>query len=370
MLSLPFPKIVFRSSAAPRVIARCAGALALGALLAAAPVHAASELKCTADGTFRVLLVSDTHFTPVRDEHGIALLERLIDTEHPDLVVVNGDCITGNPGPRVEDMKQAVANVAFVMEEKKVPWAVTIGNHDGEQLSHYGITKADMLGFYERYPHNLNAGWNRAIHGAGNKYFLIYDSQGTHPIFCLWLIDSNAYFPDDPSMPNKAKEYDWIHTDEIAWYFQTSKDLEAKYGHKIPGLMFFHIPLPEFHEMVMTKKTIGERHEPESTPKINSGMFAAVFERGDVKGIFCGHDHVNNYLGYWRGVMLGYDGVAGYMPYPHIPDDDAANGQARDGRVFLLDQAHPGQFKTWIRFSDGSTNWESSSESYLKQGLK
>lgn len=33
---------------------------------------------------------------------------------------------------------------------------------------------------------------------------------------------------------------------------------------------------------------------------INGGFFAAVV--GDVKGIFCGHDHINNHVGLWRGV--------------------------------------------------------------------
>jgi UDP-2,3-diacylglucosamine pyrophosphatase LpxH len=327
---------------------------------------AVPELKCRADGAFKILQISDTHFGPVRDDQGMALIERLLNTEKPDLVVVAGDCVylTGKPDPGLADMKKAISYVASAMEEKKIPWAITFGNHDGESLAASGITKADMMRFYESYPCNINAGWNTSIHGVGNKNILIWDSTGQKPVFAVWLIDSNEYWPD----PKNG--YDWIHTDQVAWYYQTSKELEAKYGRKIPGLMFFHIPLQEFKEMAINRETIGERHEPESPSKINSGMFAAVLDRGDVKGIFCGHDHRNNYLGLWHGIQLGFDGVAGYGPYPDIPKDDIANGRARGGRLFLITESAPASYQTWIRFSDGTANWESLSENYTKEQLK
>ena len=38
-------------------------------------------------------------------------------------------------------------------------------------------------------------------------------------------------------------------------------------------------------------------------------MFSAILDRGDVKGIFCGHDHINTYHGNYYGVLLGYEEV-------------------------------------------------------------
>ncbi len=336
----------------------------LSSLAVAGAPAAGRELKCRADGTFKILMISDQHYVPEPERRGIELTEKLIALENADLVVAVGDCISGKDCPTAADLERATANVAAAMEKARVPWAITLGNHDPEHSPKTGLGKPQLMSYYERYPHNLNAGWAREIHGAGNKSILIWNAAGSEPVFNVWLIDSG----DHP--PNNPKEYDWIHTDQILWYYQTSKDLERRYGRKIPSLMFFHIPLLEFAEMANSKKVIGQRQEPEATPKVNSGMFAAVMERGDVKGIFCGHDHVNNYVGQWRGVLLGYDGIVGFRGYPHTPPDDISNERARGGRAFLINERDPWTFKTWMRFKDGSTNWELASESYMRDHLK
>jgi hypothetical protein len=62
------------------------------------------------------------------------------------------------------------------------------------------------------------------------------------------------------------------------------------------------------------------------------------------EGLFCGHDHVNNYVGLYRGVALGYDGVIGYaafLVYRRDPPEPS-----RGGRVFLIKESDPWHFKT------------------------
>lgn len=316
------------------------------------------SLRFHGDGSFRILCISDLHYTPEPDPYGIALTERLIETEHPDFLIVNGDTIRGGLAQSVEELHTAVAHVADVMERMTVPWAVTFGNHDldGEKFNH--ITREQLMSIFETYPHNYNSGWNRDIHGVGNKNILLWDAAGAKPLFSLWLLDSGAEHPD-PSL-----HYDWIHADQIRWYQQTSLELENTYREKITGLMFFHICVPEFHEMSSTEHLVGNRGEREDCSHINGGLFAAVLERQDVKGIICGHDHENNYIGKYHDVMLGYDGVAGFTKaYPYFVSKDPkdpANGRVRGGRVFLLNAANPGAFDTWMRFNDGTRSWESS----------
>lgn len=334
------------------------------ALITIPGLAAAPELKCKADGTFKILMISDLHYTAEPDRHGIALTEKLIAIEKPDLVVAAGDCLTGDRSFTAADVEKAIANVASAMEKMKVPWAITFGNHDQEHFPKTRLGKEQVLKLYESYPHNRNAGWVRGIHGAGNKNILVWNAAATQPVFNLWLVDSGD------ENRNREDRYDWIHTDQVRWYYDTSQDLERKHGAKIPGLMFFHIPLPEFHDMIESKKIIGERHEPECPSAINGGMFAAVHDRGDVKGIFCGHDHVNNYVGLWRGVALGYDGTVGFGAYPRVPLEDPSNNRARGGRVFLIAESDPWHFKTWMRFKDGSTNWESEGDRTLEQQVK
>ena len=138
----------------------------------------------------------------------------------------------------------------------------------------------------------------------------------------------------------------------------------AGYGKKIPGFMCFHIPLLEMREMVMSSKVIGTRHEPECPSYIRSKLFPAVKERGDVLAMFNGHDHQNNYIGNYKGIKMGYFGVAGYGPYPRIPKDDPANDHIRCGRVLLINESDPANFTTWMRFAGGEKSWET--EAYKK----
>lgn len=338
--------------------------LVFAVVTAECALAAPPEPRVRPDGTFKILALSDFHYTPAPDRYGLELTAKLISLEKPDLVILDGDNVSGDSCANPEDFKGAVANVASAMEDAGVPWAMALGNHDGEHIAKTGITRQQMLAYYEAYPHNLNGGWARDIHGAGNKNILIWSADGAKPVFSIWLLDSGE------SVQERDIRYDWIHSDQTAWYFQTSADLERRYGHKIFGFMFFHIPVPEFHEMFLTRKTLGERHEPESPSGVNGGLFAAVLERGDVKGIFCGHDHVNNYVGTLRGITLGQVGVAGYHGYPHTPPEDRSNDRARGGRVILLQVPEQGRFKTWMRFRDGSVNWESWSDAYEKDQIK
>lgn len=313
-----------------------------------------NSFSCRTNGTFKVLMISDTHFTAEADNTAHALIGKLIEMEKPDLLIVGGDCISGiKDNQTAQQVRASIANVACVPESKKIPWAIVFGNHDQEHAVKTGLTKKDVLAMYAAYPSNRNGIWKEGISGAGNTHFLIWNSTRTQPVSCLWLIDSGDAPPADLRLPKGMKTDDWIRTDQVFWYWQTSRDLEREYRQKVPGIMFFHIPLPEFREMSLTVKTRGVRNEQECNSKINSGLLAAVVDRGDVKGIFCGHDHENNYIGEWMGVRLGYDGIAGYHGYPHIPVDDPRNDRCRGGRVILIRESDPWHFQTWLRFRNG-----------------
>jgi predicted MPP superfamily phosphohydrolase len=314
-------------------------------------------LRARSDGSFRLLVVSDLHFRPRPDPFGLDLLARLIELEQPGLVLINGDCLSGKDCPTRAALDQAIAHVAGPFERAAVPWAITFGNHDPEHAPASGLDQPAVLGIYEQYPHNRNSGWARGVRGTGNHNLLIYDSAGTRPIFNLWLLDSG----------NHAASLD---ASQVEWYLATSRQIEKNHGALVPALMFFHVPPPEFIQMAATSKIIGQRHEPESCADVNAGLFAAVRARGDVRGIFCGHDHENNYVGRLKGIDLGYDGVAGYDTYPHIPPADSANGHVRGGRVFVIRESDPAHYLTWMRFANGSRNWEADSDAYTRDHLK
>jgi len=68
-----------------------------------------------------------------------------------------------------------------------------------------------------------------------------------------------------------------------------------------------------------------------------------------MKGVFCGHDHNNDFYGVFNNIMLGYGRKTGYGSYG--PPD----GWYRGARVFLFDQNI--NINTWIREENGQI-WE------------
>ena len=116
----------------------------------------------------------------------------------------------------------------------------------------------------------------------------------------------------------------------------------------MPALAFLHIPLPEFHEATLGTSifVVGTHKEKVCAPEINSGLAAAMLEAGDVMGIFAGHDHVNDYVANWRGILLGYGRfTGGNTVYNNIPKGNGA-------RIIELTEGSR-SIKTWIRIKGG-----------------
>jgi hypothetical protein len=79
----------------------------------------------------------------------------------------------------------------------------------------------------------------------------------------------------------------------------------------LPALAFFHIPLPEYTEVVDKPTTVGMHHERICPPPVNSGLFTSMCECKDVMGTFVGHDHTNNYIGCLHNICLAYGYASG-----------------------------------------------------------
>jgi predicted phosphodiesterase len=318
---------------------------------ASAKANYDKNLKFNADGKFKIVQFNDTQDDERIDRRTVELMEKVLDAEKPDLVVLNGDNITGGVDSPLEN-KQALNNLAQPMEKRGIKWAITFGNHDEDSTSKSGINEEGMLEFYMSYPNNLNKPSEKGITGTGNSNILIHNSQGNKPAFNIWLLDSGRYAPETIAGQNfdGYPDWDWLRGNQINWYFETSQEIEKKYKSKIPSLMFIHIPLWEHrfmwfssvddrstaaHERAVQKHNIvGERNEDECPGPFNSGMFSAILDRGDVKGVFCGHDHINTYHGNYYGVLLGYGGSAGFGTYGLSGAD---KNKLRGARVFNLD---------------------------------
>lgn len=316
------------------------------------PAAASSTLRFRRDGTFTVVQFNDTQDDERTDRRTVELMERTLDSEGPDFALVNGDVITGGCDSELQ-VKQAINNVVTPMESRGVPWAITFGNHDEDSKHRSGMGEGDMLDFYMTYEFNLNERGPRGVTGTGNMVLPVRGSRGHHPAFALWLVDSGRYAPEQIAGQDfdGYPDWGWVHTDQIRWYSQTSQQLERQAGGQVPGLMWMHIPLWEHrfmwfssvdsrtdadHARAVDKHNIvGERNEDECPGPFNSGMFSAILDRGDVRGVFCGHDHINSYVGNYYGVLLGYSSGTGFGPYGL---GGAAEHRLRGARVFTLDE--------------------------------
>ena len=302
-------------------------------------------LEFRPDGSFKIVQFSDTQDGANIDPRTVAAMNRILDSEKPDFVVITGDCVFTGLCKTLDEFKRAIDNIAQPMEARGISWAVAFGNHDRDNLSQIGISQDEMLGLYMKYPNNINKKNPRDVFGACNANLLISGRTTGKPAFGIWLVDSNAYAPKEIN-GRKMEGYDWIHFTQVKWYWDTSVALEKRYGRKIPSLMFFHIALQEYRNVMQAGKFTGEKNEECGCSSINSGLFAAALERGDVKGIFVGHDHINTLVGDWYGIELGYAGNVGYGTYGLNGKDDAEKNRLRGGRIFTLQESDPANFST------------------------
>lgn len=316
--------------------------LAAASLAANAAFSEEIQLKFDRAGRFKIVQFTDLHLREGGDEdhQTLALIGEILDIEKPQLVVLTGDTLSG-----AAKRQETVTLCAGPMAERKIPWAVVLGNHDDEWPKDVEKPKdrRGLMEMFVRQPYSVSRVGPEGIFGASNYDLPVYNADGTRKKWVLYMFDSNAY-----TGKKELGTYDWIHTDQVAWYNQTSKALAQEQGGKpYPALAFFHIPLLEYEYALTDAQAdvVGNRHEGVACPRINSGLFAAMLERGDVKGTFVGHDHVNDYEAQYRGIRLIYGRGTGIAAY-------GRDGFPRGGRVILLEEKGE-TFTTWIRLQGG-----------------
>ena len=309
-------------------------AVALALFLASPALAQSPVLRFKADKKFKIVQFTDTHIKAEdpKSEASFKTIIEVLDKENPDLVVFTGDVVTGKP---VEKGWQMVTQPVI---DRKIPFAVVFGNHDDEN----GLSRAAISDILVKMPGCLFVPKVENVFGYGNYVLEVKSSAGEEDSALLYCMDSNAY----STMKDVVDGYGWFHEDQIDWYREQSQKRTAANGKALPALAFFHIPLPEYTEAYKNEKNppIGIRLEDECSPKINSGMYLAMLECGDVMGTFVGHDHVNDYIAYLRGIALAYGRfTGGKTTYSEFP-----NG----ARIIELTEGERA-FKTWIRTGAG-----------------
>lgn len=294
----------------------------------------AQDLKFNQEGGFKIVQFTDVHYIlgAEASNNSIEMMKSTLDAEKPDLVVLTGDIVTSR------DPKAAWDIVLDVIISRNIPYMVTLGNHDDEgdlkrqQIADYLSTKKLIV--------NKNA-TIKDVDGVLNAAVSIKGTANKDAAI-LYIMDSHAY----STLP-QVKGYGWFKTSQVNWFKSESKKFKELSKDTLPALAFFHIALPEYSLAFndMKNNRIGVRYENECAPAINTGMFAAMLESGDVMGTFVGHDHVNDYLVNYYGIGLAYGCFSG-----------SANTYQREqngARVIILKEGKH-SFETYIRERNGS----------------
>ncbi len=295
-----------------------------------------SALKFRDDHTFKILAFGDVHWdrNNEKDQQTLRAMEAIVDAEKPDFVMYTGDnCLSDT----LDAVREGYRQLTEPVVRRGIPWAVTLGNHDAENG---GITRKDVFCSSFGQPGNLSRLGPTNIHGYSNFILPVMDSAGKKPAALLYVLDSNAYFKQ-----GGLDIYDWIHLDQIQWYRQASEFYRHKNGGQfLPSYAFFHIPLPEFGLFATNKATVGVKQEDVCCSAINGGLAAAILEHRDIKAVFCGHDHINDFITCFDGFWLGYVRGISYNTY-------GQEGYAKGSRVIVLKEKESA-FDTWLRLEE------------------
>lgn len=344
-----------------RIIALVMALSLLAAVMApmasAAPVSAAEQadpLQFHQDGTFKIMMISDTQDTDKADQRMLNFINASLDQEKPDLVVFTGDNIEGDwIGSTVEKVRTAIDRIVQPLVQRDIPFAVIFGNHDGESRV---ATKQDQMAMFMAYENCLAVDEGDALDGVGTYNLPVLSSDGSRTAFNVYMMDSNDYDADG--------NYDGVHQNQIEWYEQTGNALRAANGGApVPSLLFQHIPVPQIYDLltevpfgvmgsvrgygrnalkwfvVNEEKAQGNVKEGPCSSYEDRGQYASWLRQGDIAGAYFGHDHTNNMVGRTDdGITLGYNAGCGFNLY--------GDGLNRSMRVFVIDEDDAWNYNT------------------------
>lgn len=304
---------------------------------------------------FKIMQIADTQEGAKVSPDTIDLIQAALDREEPDLVVYSGDQIWGKSN--FNDSKEKVTAVLDELTKpvraRKIPFTICFGNHDRQ----VGLTNEEQFEIYNSFDGFVGESVS-GIDGVANHVLEIWNED--HLEYLLYLFDSHS---------SLKIGYDNVHPNQIDWYRKTRDEYEQKYGRFIPSIVIQHIPVCEIFELLTevkrgTKRAVrgfrthanrfyvlnkekvnadGFMKESPADPQENSGEFAAFKEKGEVLGVYFGHDHNNSFNGKVDGIDLGYTQGAGFHVY----------GPGKDRGVRIIKLEKGGKFDTYdLRFKN------------------
>lgn len=301
-----------------------------------------APLRFRADGSFRILCLSDFQETYDEfDQRTLAGVNAVLDAEKPDLVILCGDNCNGPQIGSADDLKRYLSRMLEPFARRALPFAHVNGNHDYDAA----VPMDEQLRIYQSFSGCLTGSVD-GVPGWTNFCLPVYSKDGKRPVCAVWGLDTGVSIDEVRSglskealidgLPLPASIWNMVRFEQQMWYWNTSCALEKAAGRKAPGVMAMHVSPWEFDYMRKYADALdvrGNTDEQYGLGALNSGIFATLVQRGDVKCVCTGHTHRNTCSAVYCGIEMCSVGSAGYSAY----GEDSLRG----GRVIELNEENP-----------------------------
>ena len=290
------------------------------------------------NGKFKIMLVGDPHEHTVDNDKEeekkysdyLALQYAAVEAEKPDLVILMGDNATGKTR---KDIKRTLLRSTKPYAEAEIPFSFVLGNHD---LECDVDDREEQYDIYRELPCCILPE-KKDVTKFGDYTVPIFKENTNEPALVIRHFYSG----------NRADEcydsyYAFIGGDQLAEYESDAAALKEKYGKTIPAIAIQHIPVPEIFELLNERGPLsmildgvcgqngnkgkfytlnrkagatGYMGEAPCPPDHNGGEFDSWLKTGDVFAAFFGHDHMNDFTGMVRGIIIGMVKTASFHAY-------------------------------------------------------
>ncbi len=325
----------------------------------------------TSDKDMKVMVITDIHvggglFTVQKDRKAVTEVMTMMQKEKPDFVILTGDNTYAVPYPVIHgggtlNNGMAAKDIMCLFEQAGVYYTTVFGNHDTESIGYTGRQSLAELymkkGGHYCFLQQDFTDTDNDMPSVTNQMVVLKNKDGSIRK-ALLLMDSNSY-PNQSPLASLGQDYDVIHDAQVAW----AKDSLSKLGNP-KVLSFQHIPLGEFDTAYQELRQNNWKDTKDS--KYVSGVWGDSFNEkwqtrvayggwakegtaaqqdkffetlgpdglGLLEGVFVGHDHTNNAVVTYKGVLLSYGNSEDNIAYDGLDK----SGTQRGAVVILI---HP-----------------------------
>lgn len=191
-------------------------------------------------------------------------MNEVLDIEQPDLVVLNGDLISGQNADQ-ETAKIFVEKIVQPLLDRNLTWASTYGNHDSD----FHLSRGEILRQEQTWRNCRTSSMvldDQA--GVSNYYLPVFsadcsDTTACAPELLLWFFDSRGgKLYQENQNGNTVPQRNWVDQSVVDWFKSTNDKLVEEYCKVIPSIAFMHIPTVASRLLQQHATTIHKKKYP------------------------------------------------------------------------------------------------------------